>query len=115
MGTPKPQPQLRQPQLHLLPVPHNRLRSRERATARARGLGRLGAPGRGGDVWQRRQRFQTYPEGTAWELHYHSLDDVGANMAEFAIASLSTLALQNARLTLPGARPRPASYLVFDW
>ena len=70
---------------------------------------------RGGDTWQQWMQFQTYSEGTAWEIHLHELDEIGANMAEFAIASLSTLATLNDRITLTGDQPNLASYLHFAW
>ena len=78
----------------------------------------IGLQGRKGLVngWQGWKQYQLYTEGTAWELHnLHRADDAGANMAEFAIASLSTLALQNARVTVAGAQPNLASYLNFSW
>ena len=36
-------------------------------------------------------------------------------MAEFAIASISTLALQNAPIEIPGQTPYLGAHLDFDW
>ena len=48
-------------------------------------------------------------------MRYHTADHVGANMAEFAIGSISTLAKQNPRIQLPGTLPNLGTQLQVFW
>ena len=54
-----------------------------------------------------------------WEVHKKTTDDVGANIAEFAIASISSLALHNKQIQITGNKPSLGSWLgvkpEFDW
>lgn len=52
---------------------------------------------------------------STWEVHFHNADHVGANMAEFAIGSLSTLAKQNPRVQLQGTVPYLGTKLEVFW
>ncbi|KAI9888670.1 MAG: hypothetical protein M1814_006567 [Vezdaea aestivalis] len=84
------------------------------------GMARLAAAsialqGRRGGNWQQWTQYQFYPVGTAWEIHNGGDDRVGPNMAEFAIASISTLAIQNSRVIVSADQPNLSSYLDFRW
>lgn len=50
-----------------------------------------------------------------WELHYHNATVAGANMAEFAIRSLSTLAFRNPSIQVPGLVPYLGTSLAVYW
>ena len=52
---------------------------------------------------------------STWEVHSHTADHVGANMAEFAIGSISTLAKQNPRTQLQGTVPYLGTQLEVFW
>lgn len=52
---------------------------------------------------------------TAWEIHFHTADEVGANMAEFAIGSLATMASKNPRIPIHGTVPHLGSRLHVYW
>jgi hypothetical protein len=53
---------------------------------------------------------------TPWEIHLDQpVDSVGANMAEFAIGSLSTMASKNPRIQLEGSVPHIGSRIVVSW
>ena len=43
------------------------------------------------------------------------MDEVGANMAEFALGSIATLASKNPPTVIPGSLPRLGSRLKVDW
>lgn len=50
-----------------------------------------------------------------WELHYHDATTAGANMAEFAIRSLSTMADRNSSIQAPGLVPHLGTGLEVYW
>ena len=52
---------------------------------------------------------------SAWETHHHNMDDVGANMAEFALGSLSTLFTTAPQIQIPGTVPYLGSRLQVFW
>jgi hypothetical protein len=52
---------------------------------------------------------------SAWEIHYKDPDAIGANMAEFAIGSLSTLATKNPRIDIQGTVPYLGSPINISW
>ena len=53
---------------------------------------------------------------SAWEIHFKRFDEVGANMAEFAMRSLSTMARTNPQISLHGALvPHLGSHLIVRW
>ena len=91
----------------------------------------------GGHVWT---QYQLYPYGyvasllqlsylskffskclltdhrrSAWETHGESMDKVGANMAEFALGSLSTLFNTAPQIQIPGTVPYLGSRLQVFW
>lgn len=49
------------------------------------------------------------------ELHFHNATRAGANMAEFAIRSLSTMAYKNPSVQVPGLVPYLGSSLDLNW
>lgn len=49
------------------------------------------------------------------ELHFHNATKAGANMAEFAIRSLSTMAYKNPLVQIPGLVPHLGSSLDVHW
>ena len=55
------------------------------------------------------------PFSSAWEIHYKSLDYVGADMAEFALGSLATMAERNPMVVKNGAMPWLGSRVKPDW
>lgn len=50
-----------------------------------------------------------------WEIHWHSPDEVGANMAKFALHSLATMVLRNQGIRIPGSVPYLGSRLNVYW
>lgn len=50
-----------------------------------------------------------------WEVHFQTADHVGANMAEFAIGSISNLAKKNPQLQMQGLVPYVGSRLEVFW
>jgi hypothetical protein len=52
---------------------------------------------------------------SAWEIHGKDTDTVGANMAEFAIGSLSTMAWKNPRITVNCSVPYLGSRIYVSW
>ena len=46
-----------------------------------------------------------------WESHFKEADQVGADMAEFAIASISTMASRNPQIQVEGLVPYLGSHL----
>jgi hypothetical protein len=50
-----------------------------------------------------------------WDIHTKEPHAVGANMAEFAIGSLSTMAAKNPRILIYGTVPYLGSRLVVAW
>ena len=52
---------------------------------------------------------------SAWETHSRSMDKVGANMAEFALGSLSTLFNLAPQIQIPGTVPYLGSRLQVFW
>lgn len=50
-----------------------------------------------------------------WEVHYHGTEHVGANMAEFAIGSLSTMTSRNPLIDVDGMVPHLGSCLTVYW
>lgn len=50
-----------------------------------------------------------------WEIHYHSPDEVGANMAKFALHSLATMVHRNQVIRIPGSVPYLGSRLNVYW
>ncbi|KAL8726216.1 MAG: hypothetical protein Q9166_006841 [cf. Caloplaca sp. 2 TL-2023] len=60
-------------------------------------------------------QYQFYPFGTRWEVHGRTTRDVGANMAEFAIGSISRMAVSNSRIQIQGLVPHLGSHLEIRW
>lgn len=50
-----------------------------------------------------------------YEIHFEDEDEVGTNMAEFAIASISTMASTNRQIQSPGLVPYIGSRLQVHW
>ncbi|MCJ1330115.1 hypothetical protein MMC10_006797 [Thelotrema lepadinum] len=61
------------------------------------------------------EQYQFYPVGSPWEIHSQPPSVVGANMAEFAIASISSMDALNTGVVIPGEQPALGSRLVFTW
>ena len=51
----------------------------------------------------------------AWETHHRDAKGVGADMAEFAIGSLATMASLNPRIQMVGSVPYLGSHLTVCW
>lgn len=49
------------------------------------------------------------------ELHFQNASKAGANMVEFAIRSLSTMALRNPSVQVPGLVPYLGTSLELNW
>lgn len=49
------------------------------------------------------------------ELHFQNADKAGANMVEFAIRSLSTMAYRNPSVQVPGLVPYLGTSLELNW
>lgn len=52
---------------------------------------------------------------SAYETHFRSADQVGADMAEFAIGSISTMASTNRQIQVPSLVPHLGSSLKVHW
>ena len=52
---------------------------------------------------------------SAWDVHGQPADNVGANMAEFALGSIATMGSNNPTTQLPGQLPTPGSRLEVKW
>ena len=52
---------------------------------------------------------------SAWEIHFKSLDTIGANMAEFAPGSLATMVERNPPIQLPDSIPQLGTRLNVHW
>ena len=50
-----------------------------------------------------------------WEIHFLSIEEIGANMARFAIQSLATMVLRNPAIRIRGSVPYLGSRLVVHW
>ena len=50
-----------------------------------------------------------------WEVHFEEADQVGANMAEFAIGSISTMAYRNPQIPVNGLVPYLGSNIQVKW
>ena len=50
-----------------------------------------------------------------WDIHRKDMDEVGANMAEFALGSIASMALKNPPAVISGSLPRLGSRLKVDW
>ena len=48
-------------------------------------------------------------------MHWKTPEDVGANMAEFALVSLATMAERNPNIKVPGLVPYLGAKLTVDW
>ena len=73
-------------------------------------------------LWQASYSFHTYQSSiltdhrrSAWETHGHNMDKVGANMAEFALGSLSTLFNSGPQIQIQGTVPYLGSQLQVFW
>lgn len=55
------------------------------------------------------------PLRSPWEVHYKTKEMVGANMAEFALGSLSTMVSQNPAILIGGTIPFLSSRLLVSW
>lgn len=64
------------------------------------------------NVWP---QYQLYAFGSAYETHFRSADEVGADMAEFAIGSISTMASTNRQIQIPSLVPHLGSRLQVHW
>lgn len=51
----------------------------------------------------------------AWDIHNQPADNVGANMAEFALGSIATMATNNPLIQTGGNLPILGSRLQIDW
>ena len=51
----------------------------------------------------------------AWDIHNKPIDEVGADMAEFALGSIAAMASKNPPQPLPGGLPRLGSQLNVTW
>ncbi len=51
----------------------------------------------------------------AWEVHFKAPDQVGADMAEFAIGSISTMARTNRKIQVDSLVPHLGSHLEVKW
>ncbi|KAL8829650.1 MAG: hypothetical protein Q9191_001901 [Dirinaria sp. TL-2023a] len=60
-------------------------------------------------------QYQFYPFGSQWEVHFKNADAVGANMAEFAIGSISTLVTRNPQIAMQGTVPYLGSRIRVLW
>lgn len=49
------------------------------------------------------------------ELHFHNASKAGANMVDFAIRSLSTMAYKNPSIQVPGLVPYLGTSLDLNW
>ena len=52
---------------------------------------------------------------SAWDIHGKPTDEVGANMAEFALGSIATMASNNPAIQIPGHLPTLGSRLEVTW
>ena len=52
---------------------------------------------------------------SAWDVHGKPTDEVGANMAEFALGSIATMASNNPPIQIPGYLPTLGSRLEVTW
>ena len=50
-----------------------------------------------------------------WEVHFRDIEDVGANMAEFAINSIASMTLRNPHITIDGTLASLGSQINVDW
>ena len=75
--------------------------------------GRMRTPGADGS-WQ---QVQLFPFNSPWDVHGERFgpQEVGANMAEFAILSLAKWAQQNPRIDIMGTLPRLGGHLTIQW
>ena len=56
------------------------------------------------------------PDRNSWDIHFKEPGEVGANMAEFAICSIASMALENPLLTIPNRQvPILGSKLEVEW
>ncbi|MCJ1347239.1 hypothetical protein MMC31_005461 [Peltigera leucophlebia] len=60
-------------------------------------------------------QFRFYPYGDDMELHSQNDSKAGANMVEFAIRSLSTMAFRNPSVQVPGLVPHLGTSLQVYW
>ena len=63
-------------------------------------------------VWT---QYQLYPWGATWEIHNHKIDEVGANMASFALGSLASMAVRNPSIQVHGLVPILGYHLSIHW
>ena len=52
---------------------------------------------------------------SAWDVHGKPSDEVGANMAEFALGSIATMGSNNPSIQIPGHLPTLGSQLKVTW
>ncbi|MCJ1299367.1 hypothetical protein MMC08_002159 [Hypocenomyce scalaris] len=66
----------------------------------------------GKDIWP---QYQLYAYGSAYETHFRQADQVGSDVAAFAIGSLSTMATTNFQIQVPGLVPYLGSSVAVHW
>lgn len=75
--------------------------------------GRWRVPRKGEVDWR---QYQLYQEGANWAANLDDTpEDVGARMAEFAIAALGVMARRNPIVKIPGRRPTLGYQVKIDW
>ena len=63
----------------------------------------------------KRLQMLTATPSSAYETHFRQADQVGSDVAAFAIGSLSTLATTNPQIQVPGLVPYLGSKLAVHW
>ncbi|KAL9622285.1 MAG: hypothetical protein Q9160_003296 [Pyrenula sp. 1 TL-2023] len=61
------------------------------------------------------RQSQFYPFGSTWDIHFKTPDEIGANMAEFALISIATMASKNPSVQIAGSLPHLGKQLDIEW